>query len=127
MHRLFYFLQLFRHDFLVMLVAMRNRHTPKAFKGLFLVALLYLVSPIDVLPDTIPLLGIVDDAAIGPAAVCGLMRLLPPAVRAESEAQAERLTQRAPLIVLLVSLLVLAWIMLVVWGCYTFLHWVFVG
>ena len=104
MHRLFYFLQLFRHDFLVMLVAMRNRHTPKAFKGLFLVALLYLVSPIDV-----------------------LMRLLPPSVRAESEAQAERLTQRAPLIVLRVSLLVLAWIMLVVWGCYTFLHWVFVG
>ena len=127
MHRLFYFLQLFRHDFLVMLVAMRNRHTPKAFKGLFLVALLYLVSPIDVLPDTIPLLGIVDDAAIVPAAVCGLTRLLPPAVRDESEAQVERLTQRAPPIVLPVSRLVLAWIMLVVWGCYTFLHWVFVG
>jgi len=127
MRRLFYFLQIFRHDFLVMLLAMRSKYTPKPIKGLFVVALLYLVSPVDLIPDTIPLLGMVDDAAVVPLAVCGLKYLLPPLVRDESEAQAARLQQRAPLIVLLVSLLVLAWVIFVVWGCYTFLHWLFVG
>ncbi len=127
MNRFLMFLQIFRHDFLVMLIALRNKHTPASVKGLLVVALLYLVSPVDLIPDTIPLLGIADDAVIVPAAVCGLMKLLPPAVRDDSEEKARHLTQRAPIIVLLVSLLVLAWVILVCWGLYTFLHWIFVG
>ena len=46
---------------------------------------------------------------------------------AQAGKKARHLTQRAPIIVLLVSLLVLAWVILVCWGLYTFLHWIFVG
>ncbi|GAA0939187.1 hypothetical protein GCM10009554_28720 [Kribbella koreensis] len=34
-------------------------------KALWLVALVYLISPIDILPDLLPVLGIADDAGVG--------------------------------------------------------------
>ncbi|MEV8373732.1 YkvA family protein [Kribbella sp. NPDC056861] len=34
-------------------------------KALWLVALVYLISPIDILPDLLPLIGIADDAGVG--------------------------------------------------------------
>ena len=40
MNRFLMFLQIFRHDFLVMLIALRNKHTPASVKGLLVVALL---------------------------------------------------------------------------------------
>ena len=66
--RIWGFLKLFRRDLIIMLLAMRNPATPKAVKGLFAVAVLYLISPVDLIPDTIPFLGMMDDAVIVPAA-----------------------------------------------------------
>lgn len=127
MYRLFYFLKVFRHDFLVMLFSLRDKRTPKAVKGLLALTLLYLVSPVDLIPDSVPLLGWVDDATIVPAAVMGLTHLLPAPVREACEDKAQKVAHRAPIIVLVTSLLVLAWVALVCWGLYTFLRWVFGG
>ena len=80
MWKLFSFLKMFREDLLVMLVAIKDPRTPLVIKGAFLAGLLYCISPIDIIPDAVPLLGMVDDAAVLPAAVFGLIRLLPPAV-----------------------------------------------
>jgi len=44
--------------------------------------LLYLVSPIDLVPDMIPLVGAVDDLVLVPLAVRWLLRKLPPEVSA---------------------------------------------
>lgn len=38
--------------------------TPLHVKGLIVFSLLYLLMPLDVIPDTIPLLGVMDDLAI---------------------------------------------------------------
>lgn len=43
---------------------------------------LYLVSPIDLVPDMIPLVGAVDDLVLVPLAVRWLLRKLPPEVSA---------------------------------------------
>ena len=58
----------------------------------------------------------VDDAAVLPAAVLGLIRFLPPQVRADAQVRAERLGQRLPYIVALASIALIAWIALIVWG-----------
>ena len=54
MKRLLLFFKLFRHDLIVILLAMRNRRTPKEIKALLIAAGLYLISPIDLIPDAIP-------------------------------------------------------------------------
>ena len=116
MWKLFSFLKTFREGLLVMLVAIKDPRTPLVIKGAFLAGLLYCISPIDIIPDAVPLLGMVDDAAVLPAAVFGLIRLLPPAVRADAQVRAERLGRRLPYILALASLALLAWIALIIWG-----------
>lgn len=49
----------------------------------------YALSPIDLIPDFIPVLGCVDDVLLLPALIWLTVRLLPPAVLADSRQQAE--------------------------------------
>ena len=85
MWKIFSFLKMFREDLLVMMVALKDSRTPAAIKAAFLLGLLYCISPIDIIPDAVPVLGMVDDAAVLPAAVFGLIRFLPPHVRADAQ------------------------------------------
>ena len=45
-------------------LCMRDKDTPKYVKAVIAGALGYLVLPIDIVPDTIPVLGWVDDVAV---------------------------------------------------------------
>ena len=116
MWKIFSFLKMFREDLLIMMVALKDSRTPAAIKAAFLIGLLYCISPIDIIPDAVPVLGMVDDAAVLPAAVFGLIRFLPPQVRADAQVKAERLGRRLPYIVALASIALIAWIALIVWG-----------
>lgn len=60
--------------------ALRHPQAPGWLKfGTALVAL-YLLSPVDLLPDTIPLLGVVDDLVLVPLAIRFLLDRLPPEI-----------------------------------------------
>ena len=116
MARVFMFLRLFRRDLIVMLLALKNPATPRRVKYLMALAALYLMSPIDLVPDTIPFFGLVDDAVIVPAAVYGLMHLLPHGVRAESEYQADYVLRHARAVLILASAFIVCWMALLLWG-----------
>lgn len=63
--------------------ALRHPLTPRWFKvGVGLVAL-YLVSPIDLVPDFVPFLGLADDLVLVPLALRWLLERLPPEVQAQ--------------------------------------------
>jgi uncharacterized membrane protein YkvA (DUF1232 family) len=47
--------------------------------------LLYLVSPVDLIPDAIPIIGVVDDLVLLPLAVRWLLSMLPGALRTDIE------------------------------------------
>lgn len=49
---------------------------------------LYLLSPIDLIPDMIPVLGVVDDLVIVPMALRWLLSRLPAHIRAHADARA---------------------------------------
>ena len=56
---------------------LRNRSTPLASKILIFLAFAYLISPIDFLPDIIPLLGWMDDGVIMTLLIAVAFKLMP--------------------------------------------------
>ncbi len=54
----------------------------------------YALSPIDLIPDFIPVLGYVDDLLILPAGIWLAIRLIPPALMAEFRDEADRRAER---------------------------------
>ena len=124
MRRFLSFLKLFRSDLIVLLTALRHRDTPRRIKAMLGLAVVYLVSPIDIIPDTVPLAGILDDMVIVPAAVCGLTNMLPSHVRREAEMKAERIARYMPLLMIGASLFILLWVGLFVYGAYCLLAYI---
>ena len=113
MLRFLVLLRALRRDIAVLLFAMLRRDTPRAVKYLFPLTLLYLVSPIDIVPETSPLLGAVDDMVILPAATELLVRMLPAHARAEAE---ERVTRYGTLVLVAASIVLILWLVLLVWA-----------
>jgi uncharacterized membrane protein YkvA (DUF1232 family) len=54
----------------------------------------YAFSPIDLVPDFIPVLGLLDDLLLLPLGIALLLRLTPPAVMARAQARAAAAAQR---------------------------------
>jgi uncharacterized membrane protein YkvA (DUF1232 family) len=70
-------------------LAVRDPRTPLAARLLGLLVAAYALSPIDLIPDFVPVLGLVDDAILIPIGVWLFERLVPPALMAEHRATAE--------------------------------------
>jgi uncharacterized membrane protein YkvA (DUF1232 family) len=73
----------------------RHRDTPRAPKLIALFVLAYALSPIDLIPDFIPVIGLLDDVILVPMGIALAVRLTPPhlwqARMAEAEASADKL------------------------------------
>jgi len=74
----------FRNELATLWRAFLAPETPIHLKALMLLVPAYLLSPIDLVPDFIPLLGWVDDLVIVPMLVSFLVRMVPQPVRAEA-------------------------------------------
>lgn len=82
-----------KQDSVTLWFAARHPRTPWVPKALCVFVVAYALSPIDLIPDFIPVLGYVDDALLLPALIWLAVRLLPPDVLAASRAQAEQWLQ----------------------------------
>ena len=58
-------LTMFRKELLLAWAVLRDPRSPKAAKIATVLAALYVISPIDFIPDTSPILGWLDDGMIG--------------------------------------------------------------
>lgn len=70
-------------------IAARDPRVPwyaKAFMGLVLA---HTFSPIDLIPDFIPVLGYLDDLLITPLGIALALKMIPPAVMADARRQAD--------------------------------------
>jgi uncharacterized membrane protein YkvA (DUF1232 family) len=70
--------------------ALQDPRTPPKAKMLGGAVLAYLLSPIDLIPDFIPVLGQLDDLLIVPAGFFLVWRMIPKEVWRDAEARAER-------------------------------------
>jgi uncharacterized membrane protein YkvA (DUF1232 family) len=79
-----------KKEITVIYYAYQNPRTPCLPKFIILITLGYALSPIDLIPDFIPILGYLDDLIIIPALISLSFRLIPQAVMAEARRRAER-------------------------------------
>ena len=70
-----------RRDARQLVRAWTHPAAPRWLKPAVLLVGAYVVSPVDLLPDVIPLLGVVDDIVLVPLAMRFLIQQLPAAVR----------------------------------------------
>src|SRR6478736_4911987 len=94
MDRLRQWARALKRDVHAVYLAARDPRTPWYVKALALAVAAYALSPIDLIPDFIPVLGYVDDLLIVPLGLMLVIRLLPPEVLAASRAKANTLLER---------------------------------
>jgi len=81
-------------DIVALWLAARDARTPRIAKVAAGAVAAYALSPIDLIPDFIPVLGYLDDLLIVPLGIALAIRLIPPALFAEFRLLAERRQQR---------------------------------
>lgn len=74
--------------------AYRDRRTPWYAKVVAALTVAYALSPIDLIPDFIPVLGYLDDLVLIPLGLTLAVKLIPPDVMAEARDKAQAAAQR---------------------------------
>jgi uncharacterized membrane protein YkvA (DUF1232 family) len=82
-----------KQDVLALWFCCRHPRTPMLAKLLAIAIAAYALSPIDLIPDFIPVLGYLDELILLPAAIFVVVKLIPADVLAECRAQARRWTE----------------------------------
>jgi len=91
-------------------LAARDSRTPWYAKALAVVVAAYALSPIDLIPDFIPVLGYLDDVVLVPLGILLVIRLIPVEVMDEHRAAA-RLAASQPVSRLAAALIIGIWVM----------------
>jgi len=78
-------------DIPAVFIALRKKETPTIAKFFAGLTIIYALSPIDLIPDFIPVLGYLDDVIILPGLIALTVRLIPPDIFAECRIRAEGL------------------------------------
>ncbi len=80
-------------DIPALFLALKDRKTPFLAKFFAAITVVYALSPVDLIPDFIPVLGYLDDLILLPMLVALTIRFIPKALLEEKRSQAEGLWQ----------------------------------
>jgi len=99
-----------KRDALTVYFAARDPRTPWPVRLLALMIAAYAFSPIDLIPDFIPVLGYLDDLILLPLGILLVIRLTPEVVIADSRAKAQEAAER-PVSPVAAVVIVLIWLL----------------
>ncbi len=91
----------------------RDRRTPRLSKAVAWLVLAYALSPIDLIPDFIPVLGLLDDLLLLPLGVMLAVRLAPAALWQETRERARAFNGRLPKLAVGLLLVLGVWLVAV--------------
>ena len=106
-----------KRDTLAIWFAAKDKRTPWYARALAVLVAAYALSPVDLVPDFIPVLGYLDDLILIPAGIALTIRLVPFAVMSDARIAAEKSLAK-PVTWWMTSLIILVWLAmlsLVVW------------
>lgn len=103
-----------KRDVVALWIAARSPRTPLLARIVAIVVAGYALSPIDLIPDLIPVLGYLDDLLLVPLGIALAVRLIPAPLMAEFRAGADAratlpASRAAAIAVVAIWALVLAW------------------
>lgn len=111
-----------RADTYAVYLACRDPRVPRLPKLVTAIVVAYALSPIDLIPDFIPIVGYLDDLILVPIGLSLAIRLIPPSILEEHRAHAKAsLSQPHPIsrlgavIVVVLWIVASAWLASVVW------------
>ena len=101
-------------------LALKDPETPRSTRLLIILAIAYATSPIDLIPDFIPILGQLDDLVILPALIALALRRIPSPVMARCRREAwKRLESgervKTPVSTIASILVIAVWLGLAAW------------
>ncbi|WP_373504664.1 YkvA family protein [Aestuariivirga sp.] len=115
--------RIIKRDVHALYLASRDPRVPWYAKALAVVVAGYAISPIDLIPDFIPVLGYLDDVVLLPLGIYLVVKLIPPDIMAEHRALADAAQER-PVSRLAAVIIILLWIASVIlagWLAYHYL------
>src|SRR5687767_14703637 len=83
-----------KRDVIALWLAARDARVPWLAKAVAAAVAGYALSPVDLIPDFIPVLGYLDDIVLVPLGILAAVKLIPPEVMAEHRAAAARAAER---------------------------------
>ena len=95
-------------------IAARDPRTPWYVRALIFFVVAHTFSPIDLIPDFIPILGYLDDLLITPAGIWLAVRLIPPGVMTDARAKAALRGEEKYIAILGGVLIVTIWVVVFV-------------
>ncbi|MCX7893003.1 MAG: YkvA family protein [Burkholderiales bacterium] len=105
-----------KQETLALYLAVRDPRTPWYAKLLGVVIVAYALSPVDLIPDFIPVIGYLDDLVLVPLGIALLLRLVDPEVMAEARLAAAEAVGKAKRTALWAAAVVVAIWLLVAWA-----------
>src|SRR5512146_3225324 len=104
-------------------LAARDPRTPWFAKGLVSLILAYALSPIDLIPDFVPVLGYLDDLIIVPGGIWLAIHLIPPEALEEAQVTAAARSVDRRIGRVGAALILLIWIVAILWVASLFLRY----
>ncbi len=109
--------RIIKRDAITLWLAARDPRTPWYAKALAAVVAAYALSPIDLIPDFIPILGYLDDIIIVPLGIWAVVALLPADLVAELRTQAAQMAER-PMSRAAAAIIILLWVTAIAFAAY---------
>jgi uncharacterized membrane protein YkvA (DUF1232 family) len=105
--------RLLKSETFALYLAARDPRTPWYAKLLAAGIVAYAFSPIDLIPDFIPILGYLDDLILIPVGIAMAIKLVPPVVLAECRERADEVMQNGkPVNRVAAAVIILIWVLL---------------
>lgn len=106
-----------KQDTFLLYLSYKDTRTPWYAKAVAICVVAYAFSPIDLIPDFIPVLGYLDDLILVPLGIALAFKLIPPQVIEENRIIAEEMKKNGkPKNWLVGTLFIIIWILLAVWS-----------
>lgn len=103
-----------KRDIFALYLAMRDSRTPWYAKALAAAVVAYALSPIDLIPDFIPILGHLDDLVLLPLGIVFVLKMIPAEVMADCRAKATTLKPQPRRNWRAAAVLVFVWVLAVI-------------
>ena len=105
-----------KHETVALYFAFRDKRTPWYAKILAALVLAYAFSPIDLIPDFIPVLGYLDDLILVPAGIALTLKLIPPEVMDEARLTASANNPERRVGWIGAGIIIIIWLLIAAWA-----------